>query len=110
MRSSLAVNDFLDEHELEKDSFGHCEFRGLVEYTSNVINASEITIIKLIRNGYNDGDIQITENGDLNYENFHLDFTTNYQNYTFNTADNSLVVSGNSGKMGGNYQVVLKVL
>lgn len=110
MISTLAVNYFVDKHELEKDSFGHCKFRGFVEYTSKIINASEITIIKLIRNGYNDGGIQIKENGDLNSEYFHLDFTTNYQNYTFNTTDNSLVVSGNSGKMGGDYQVVLKAL
>jgi len=110
MESVLAVTDFVNEHKLTKDSFGHCEFRGFVEYTSCLRNTFEITTIKFVRNGYNDGDIQLTESGELNSDDFHLDFSTDYQKYAFNTADSSLVISGSSRKMGGKYHVTLKPL
>ncbi|HDY8086521.1 hypothetical protein F6X00_10845 [Vibrio vulnificus] len=110
MESSLAMTEFVDALELEKDSFGHCEFQAFVEYKSQVINATELTTVKFIRNGYNDGDIQLTESGDLTAEDFHLDLSTRYQTYSFNAVEQSLNVLGNSPKMGGDYTIKIKVM
>ncbi|MGL4923307.1 hypothetical protein [Aeromonas sp. 30P] len=110
MTSSLAMTEFVDALELEKDSFGNCEFQAFIEYKSQVVNATELTTVKFIRNGYNDGDIKLTESGVLTAERFHLDFSTLYQTYSFNAVEQSLNVFGNSPKMGGDYTIKIKVM
>lgn len=99
------MTEFVEILALEKDSFGHCEFQARVEYKSSVINATEVTTVKFIRNGYNDGGIQLNEAGCLTANDFHLDFSTNYQSYMFDKDDQSLNISGSSKKMGGLYTI-----
>lgn len=105
MKSSQAIRDFMEFHNIESDSFGNLNFAALVEYRSPARNASEITNIKIIRNGYQDGQIKLGETGDLKAEEYHLDFTTQYQKYSFSEANGKIVVSGQSPKMGGKYTV-----
>ena len=107
MESTLAITSFISENNLSTDSFGHCEFNGIVHYKSNRKKSVEMTKIKFFRNGYNDGDIQITENGELTSDYFHLDFSTKFQNYTYDNNDKLLIISGNSPKMEGKYQVII---
>lgn len=61
--------------------------------------------VQIIRNGMQDGEINIYANGDLQSETHHLGFSEKWQNYEFDNNDGALVVTGNSPKMGGKYSV-----
>jgi roadblock/LC7 domain-containing protein len=108
MDSILAMTDFVEALSLEGGSLEHGDFRILVEYKSSLRNVTEITTATFIRNGYNDGEIKLAENGELNSDNYHMDFTPSYQVYAFNSEECALIITGSSGKMGGNYKVKLK--
>ncbi|WP_022966493.1 hypothetical protein [Denitrificimonas caeni] len=107
MESFNAVHDLMEAHNLKSDQFGNLNFEAFVEYHSSAGSASEVTAVRIIRNGYQDGQISLEESGDLVAENYHLDFTTQYQKYSFSEVDNKLFVSGNSPKMGGKYNVAI---
>ncbi|WP_277809707.1 hypothetical protein [Chromohalobacter canadensis] len=107
MESFHAIHDFKDAHDLETDQVGNLDFRAFVEYRSPSRNASEITNVKIIRNGYQDGQISIEESGELVAENYHLDFTTQYQKYRYCEEGKKLSVAGGSPKMGGKYSVAI---
>lgn len=107
MESVIAIHEFMEAHSLTSDQFGNLNFRALVEYWSSSRNTVEITDVKIIRNGYQDGQISLEEGDELVAEDYHLDFTTNYQIYKFSPDDKKLSVSGNSPKMGGKYNVYI---
>ncbi|MFC3283058.1 hypothetical protein [Litchfieldella rifensis] len=107
MESFHAIHDFMDAHEIESDQVGNLNFRAFVEYSSPSKNVSEITNVKIIRNGYQDGQIIVEESGDLVAENYHLVFTTQYQKYRFLQEGEKLSVVGDSQKMGGGYSVAI---
>ncbi|MEI8594215.1 hypothetical protein [Photobacterium sp. Hal280] len=109
MSSHLAMQDFVDNLSLKRDDYGNCTFQALVEFRSKRRNVSEITTVKFIRNGYNDGNITITEEAELTSDYYHLDFSPDWQEYSFNPNDNSLLIKGSSPKMGGKYTVAIKV-
>lgn len=107
MESFHAIHDFMDAHNIKTDQSGNLHFKAFVEYRSPARNTSEIADIKIIRNGYQDGQISIEETGDLAAEDYHLDFTTQYQKYNFSKDDGKLFVAGNSAKMCGKYSVTI---
>lgn len=107
MKSISAINELMESHNLKKDQFGNLHFEAFVEYQSNIKNTSEITSVTIIRNGYQDGQIKLDEEGDLNSDDFHLDFDIKYQSYRFSKENNSLLISGNSPKMSGKYSVLI---
>ncbi len=107
MESFHAIHDFMAAHSLESDQFGNLYFDAFVEYRSPARNSSKITNVKIIRNGYQDGHISLGESGNLVAEDYHLDFTTHYQEYCFSEEDGKLSVSGSSPKMGGKYNVII---
>ena len=110
MSSSNAIYEFKESCSLESDAFGNLTFDAVIVYRSPARNASEITNVKILRNGYEDGKISLTENGELVAEDYHLDFTTAYQKYEFLENDKKLLVTGNSTKMGGKYEVSITLL
>lgn len=107
MQSFHAIHDFMEANDLETDQVGNLYFRAFVECRSPIRNVSEITNVKIIRNGYQDGQISIEESGELVAEDCHLDFNTQYQKYQFLEEAKKLSVVGSSPKMGGEYNVVI---
>jgi len=105
MESHKAIHEFMKTHEIKADSSGNLHFEALAEYRSYACNATEITNIKIIRSGYQDGKISLDETGDFSTNDYHLDFTTDFQDYVFSEGDNKLIISGESLKMGGKYSV-----
>lgn len=87
-------------------SSGNYEFRATITYTS-VARETEHgnCTVKIIRNGMRDGDIQIFENGLLQDATHHLNFEAKWQKYKFDSQSGTLLVTGSSGKMGGDYSV-----
>ncbi|MTZ13927.1 hypothetical protein GNE00_09270 [Pseudomonas sp. JL972] len=61
--------------------------------------------VQIIRNGIQDGEINIYANGNLQPDTHHLGFSEKWQRYQFDNNDGALVISGNSPKMGGKYSV-----
>ncbi|HAT5005861.1 TPA: hypothetical protein I9749_004595 [Serratia marcescens] len=107
MESFDAIKKFMDTHQLQSDQFGHLKFEAFVEYQSPSRNAVEVTNVKILRNGYDDGTIKLHEEGDLVADDYHLDFTPQYQNYSFSINDGNLIITGTSAKMGGKYNVTI---
>jgi len=105
MESHIAIREFMVAHGIESDSFGNLYFEALAEYRSPARNATEITNIIIIRNGYQDGEIALDETGDFSANTYHLNFTADFQDYVFSNSDNKLTINGNSSKMGGKYSV-----
>ena len=68
-------------------------------------DAFEDTLVTLLFDGYEQGRIDIDEMGELTVEDFHLRFSPDFQSFTFDTDNDTLVVEGSSPKMGGDYMV-----
>ncbi|MGC0119928.1 hypothetical protein [Pseudoalteromonas piscicida] len=105
MDSHLAIHDFIEANNIDRDEFGNCTFTAIIDYQSPAISDKATTEVKIIRNGYNDGEINLSEGGPLTVENYHLDFTIDYQVYSYNSNSKELEVTGKSPKMGGAYKV-----
>jgi len=75
------------------------------EFADQAISAE--TTVTIIRNGYKEGMISLAENPTFSAEMFHLDFSRDFQRYSYRTSDHSLIVHGDSSKMRGNYRVVI---
>jgi hypothetical protein len=107
MESHLAIHDFMEKYDIKSDQFGNLSFQALVEYKSPARNSTEVTGVTISRNGYNDGSIGIDETSDMSANDYHLDFTTDYQQYRYSDEKEKLIITGNSPKMGGGYSVSL---
>lgn len=57
--------------------------------------------------GISDGNIYVTEAGDLTAEHLHTEFYSDYQDYRFKPDTGSLIVKGRSPKIG-EYRVTIK--
>ena len=51
------------------------------------------------------GKISLSENDELNINFLHLDFTPDYQEYSYNSNEHSLNIIGSSPKMSGKYSI-----
>ena len=113
MKNSKAIYDFMTDSTNEKyidmDDFGNLTFEAEIEYNFMDRKLKSRTIVRIIRNGYDDGKISLSENDELNVNFLHLDFTPQYQEYEFDDTDNSLNITGSSPKMGGEYSVKIKI-
>lgn len=112
MTSIQEINAFGSAWQAKKgfkvSAVGNYEFMAKVTYVSREQGEqTETCVIKIVRNGVQDGKISISEEGVLHPDTHHLDFLANYQTYTFDKATKALVVSGASDKMGGKYTVTL---
>lgn len=94
--------DYIEENNLKMDSFGNCQFQALVKYKSSTNIFSEMTEVKFIRNGYDDGKITVFEKGELKSENCYLEYSARFQNYKFSQKE--FIIEGFS-KKGVNYTV-----
>ncbi|WP_272653973.1 hypothetical protein [Providencia sp. PROV091] len=108
MDSAMAISNFMAANKIISDEYGNLYFQAFVEYRSSARNTSVLTDIKIIRNGYHDGNVDITESDDLTNSDYHLGLTTKYQKYSFN--DTKLLIKGSSHKMGGNYTITISVI
>ena len=105
MQNIISLTNFFNENDLKSDSYGNYKFQGKVEYFSNIKNVVEFSEIKITMAGYDGGNVSIDEAGELNVEEFHLDFKQNRQIYNYDNKTKQLVVSGKSTKMNGQYTV-----
>lgn len=105
MESYHAIHDLMETHAIDTDSYGNCKFKAVVEYRSPAKNASVVTDVSIIRNGNNDGAVMLDEACALQASDFHLDFSTDWQQYRFAKDRGALVITGSSQKMGGTYSV-----
>ncbi len=105
MESYLAIHALMEAHTINTDSYGNCKFRAFVEYCSPARNVSAVTDVSIVRNGYYDGTVRLSEVNTLSANDFHLDFTTDRQQYRFEKNRTALVIIGSSQKMGGAYSV-----
>ncbi|MNO45865.1 hypothetical protein D3C76_361420 [compost metagenome] len=80
---------------------GNYEFRATITYISVARGTEhEDCTVKIIRNGMNDGNIEIFENGLLQNATHHLVFKAAYQEYEFDNINGTLLVTGNSPPNG----------
>jgi len=105
MESYHAIHVLMETHNIDIDSYGNCKFRAVVEYCSSAKNATVATDVSIARNGYNDGVVRLGEVNTLSANDFHLDFSPDNQQYRFGKNKTTLVITGNSQKMGGTYSV-----
>ena len=105
MENLINLTKFFNENDLKSDDYGNYKFKGKVEYYSNIKNVVEYSEIKITMAGYNGGKVSIEEVGELNVDEFHLDFEDKFQKYNYDDETKELVVSGKSQKMNGQYTV-----
>ncbi|WEK31573.1 MAG: hypothetical protein P0Y58_05080 [Candidatus Pseudomonas phytovorans] len=85
---------------------GNYVFTAMITYISDRYGTERGNCtVQIIRNGMQDGEIIIYANGALQSESHHLSFIAKWQKYEFDKQDGTLVVTGNSDKMGGDYSV-----
>lgn len=112
MESFLALHEFVESWRgmpsFVVDSCGSCTFEGEILYEFQGTHISDYAPVKITRNGYEEGKVTLTESGELHSDRLHLDFSPNFQTYSFDSSSRALVISGNSKKMSGNYIVIVK--
>ena len=59
--------------------------------------------------GFDAGKISIAEIGELNIDEFHLDFQERFQKYVYDKSNQELIIQGNSPKMNGDYKVKISI-
>lgn len=85
---------------------GNFLFNAKITYKSKSRGTErEDCTVQIIRNGMQDGEINIYANGVLKSETHHLGFSEKWQKYEFDNNDGALVITGKSPKMGGEYSV-----
>jgi len=76
-----------------------------VSYHAPAQNGLGDTLVTILFDGYEQGQINIDETDELTLADFHLQFSPDFQSYSFDTDNDTLVVEGSSQKMGGGYMV-----
>lgn len=109
MKNIINLQDFFNFNNLRSDSEGNYKFSGKVEYFSKIKNVVEYTEVRIIMHGYRGGKVSIAECGELNINEFHLDFEERYQNYEYDKDTKKLIIKGNSPKMRGKYEVKISL-
>ena len=99
------ITDSKNKDLIDIDDYGNATFHGKIQYEFRGQILLSNTIIKIIRNGYDDGKISLSENDELNINFLHLDFTPDYQEYSYNSNEHSLNIIGSSSKMSGKYSI-----
>lgn len=105
MQNLISLTSFFSDNNLKSDDYGNFKFNGKVEYFNNIKNVVEFSQIAITMAGYNGGKVSINEVGELNVEDFHLDFEERFQKYNYDNENKKLVISGKSTKMKGQYTV-----
>jgi hypothetical protein len=82
------------------------EFPAIIRYSwSNESKTFRSDVSVNHHAGPEDGEINIVETSSVTVEKFHLRFIPKWQQYRFHRDSGSLVISGRSDKMKGNYEV-----
>jgi len=63
------------------------------------------TLRAYVGSGPNDGQIDIDDTTKVAIDDFHLRFQARWQDYRYDEGDHTLVISGSSDKMGGDYSI-----
>jgi hypothetical protein len=87
---------------------GLCIFNAKIKYEFAEQRISQVTKVIIRLFGYDDGKISLDEAGPLVSATFHLDFSPDFQDYKHGKKTNSLIISGASKKMHGEYRVIIK--
>jgi hypothetical protein len=93
--------------KFEVAATGNCTFDAVVLYAARGNSRQFNTCVKIIRNGYEEGKLVLSEQGGLTLDAYHLDFTPGFQDYEYNTESHALIVRGSSPKMSGAYVVTI---
>ncbi|CCG40013.1 conserved hypothetical protein [Magnetospirillum molischianum DSM 120] len=78
-----------------------------VTYTAKGVARSIKTIARMSVGTMEFGEIHLTETEWLTGGAYHCDFSPQYQSYFFDVTTSSLIISGSSIKMDGNYKIVI---
>ena len=103
------IADSKNKDLIDIDNYGNATFNGKIRYEFRGQVLLSNTIVKIIRNGYDDGKISLTETDELNINFLHLDFTPDYQKYQYNSDEHSLNIIGSSPKMSGKYSIKITI-
>lgn len=96
LRNIGIIGLFLDYHNI-KSKDNNVSFSAVVEYVTH--NIYEETVVISYLNGYDSHIIKIKNKGDIN-ESVHGDFDPRYQDFDIDITTNSLMITGQSPKMG----------
>lgn len=111
MENFSAIKKFVDywrdSQGFEVTPVGNCIFPAFITYEFRGSAVEHKTTCRITRNGYEDGKIGIDEAGPLVAEVFHLDFSPDFQTYSYDKKTHSFIVKGKSPKMAGDYRVVI---
>jgi len=108
-----AIHEFVKAHghdQLGVNQLGNCLFEAAIEYVSRKIDFAGRTEVRITRNGYQEGNVGLRETDDLTVDSFHLDFSPDFQTYTYVKSTGALKIAGDSPKMQGKYTVHIQGL
>lgn len=106
--SSSAFHDFVNclKQKVERgNSSIYCEALLVTYYYNNKVE-QEVLPCTFRRDTMGYGKVALDDGDVIHPDNFHLDFDTDYQEYKFE--NNTLIIIGQSLKMGGKYRVEIK--
>lgn len=112
MKGLMEISEFREEWDgtpnFQVMPVGNLFFRADITYISEKRGEEQGQCsVHIIRNGMQDGNIEIVEGDGFTAEKHHLGLTNKYQKYEFDADDKSLLIKGCSPKMGGEYSIRL---
>lgn len=107
-----AIYEFVSAHggeHLGMDDYGNCNFRARIDYAAAESHYSGLTTVRIVRNGYDQGDVKLEQQEGLSPLEFHLDFKPRFGTFEYDHASKALVINSESAKMKGLYTVRIVV-
>lgn len=105
MKGLMEISDFREEWdgtpEFQVMPVGNLFFCADIIYVSDKYgNERGRSSVLIVRNGMQDGNIEIVEAGPFTADTHHLGLKEKHQKYTFDPYDKALVITGKSDKLG----------
>lgn len=96
----LELSRFLAASGQHPDDFGRYRFRAQVEIKGDHREAADRLQVTVSMTSSENGKVSLQGNKVINEAWSHLDFHPDFQDFTFDDSDNSLIIEGASAKMG----------
>lgn len=114
LENSKNLNSFIsywsNHSKFRKMPNGNRLFEAKISYEFGDKEIDGKTTVSIEIDGYNAGNIHLYEKGVFDANIFHLDFSPDFQGYSFNKKAKVLVIEGDSDKMYGEYKVTIMPL
>lgn len=108
-KNFVALNQLVEMvPEASRDAYGNLSLPVRFSFTSPKVTIDQVkTVARILRSGYEGGQIKVSETEEINSDLVHCDFSARFQEFHFEPKTRSLQIRYSSRKGGGDYVALL---